>query len=112
MSKMLRQEDYTIRNTKAKNSRRRTQLAFSIEGNLPVETQILTRKRAKNAGPDVQQIVRRTRHIQQLRFNLNSYSEEESLHAFRYKKGDVGRVSKSMGWNTGRRNVTDMYVIY
>ena len=99
---MVRQEDYTIGNARTRKARYRKQFLFSIIEDLPAETQIVAFERAKTASHDVQKIVRRTRHIQQLRFNLNSYSEEQVLHAFRFRKQDVGRVCRAMGWTAGR----------
>ena len=76
-------------------------LKFSIEEDLPVELQLQACKRLKAARVDVLNINARAHTITNFYFNLNSYSDEQALHYFRFRKQDIARICRAMGWTSG-----------
>ena len=98
---MVRQADYAIGKATNKHKKRAHLLKFSIEEDLPVELQLQACKRLKAALVDVLSINARAHTITNIYFNLNSYSDEQAFHYFRFRKQDIARICRAMGWTSG-----------
>ena len=77
-------------------------LQLLADEDAPAELLLRCWKRAKEASIDFKNISARASHVHLTMFNLNSYSEEQALHDFRFRKQDIGRICGVMGWTTGR----------
>ena len=99
---MVRQEDYTIGRAMARQKRRLRRFHLCLAHDAPAEVTLQCWRKAKDADVDVLNIRARNLQIQSMCFNLNTYSEEQALHNFRFRKRDILKVCEAVGWTAGR----------
>eukprot|EP00171_Calliarthron_tuberculosum_P021465 IDg21465t1 len=89
---MARQEQYCIGWARRRRIRRRNVFLLSISSGALTALILWSWRRALEASIDEHNISARAMSVQYVSFNLHFYSEEQSIHEFRFKKYDIGRV--------------------
>ncbi|PXF47633.1 hypothetical protein BWQ96_02612 [Gracilariopsis chorda] len=95
---MVRQTDYSIgaARIRVQSCVRHVFLANQLEED-PALLLALWR-RFKRAKSDLRNIRDRLHRIRNYTFNINALSEEQCLHDFRFRRNDIGRISRIIGW--------------
>lgn len=97
----MRQKDYSIGKARQRLRSRRRRFLLALECDADVQLLLRTSQSAARARRDVGHIRLRSRHISTMRFNLNAYSEEQSLSEFRFRKSEIGTVCGVLSWGGG-----------
>lgn len=56
-------------------------------------------RRVRQVQKYIKNITLRLRFIRNNQFNINAFSEQQCFHDFRFRRNDIGRISKVLGWN-------------
>lgn len=99
---LVLQEDYRVGRVLAKRKWRIKLLLYEVPEDASVAVLMYAWRRIQVVRADLRNINLRSLIIHSAPFNLDHYSEEQSLHDFRFRKADVGRVCAVMGWTEGR----------
>lgn len=97
----MRQKEYTI--GKIKISFRRKRLQFHHAVMMDVMRIFNVSKQLKQKKEDFNKTLEIKRNVKGIYFNLNFYSEHQSIKDFRFPKKDVYRVSRLINFSGGQR---------
>lgn len=97
----MRLTDFTIAKVRRRRRCRRTRLllALSLKS---THAAFFALQRSEQLRRDLNRAIRRLRHIQSIQFNLNNYSEQQSLRDFRFRPSEISRIAEIIGYDEYR----------
>ena len=89
----MRQTDFCIGQVGTSIKRKSRMLTNSMILNMDVAILYHVHRKLKKRKMDLRKLLQRKRHVKGVTFNLNAFSENQSLTDFRFPKSDVQKVA-------------------
>lgn len=105
----MRQTDFTIGKVRHRLSRRRKRFRWALLMNLDYRSVYVLLKRCRQSKRDLAKISLRKRLIRSTTFNINVFSDEQSLKDFRFRPHEISKVAELIGFVNERTERSGYY---